>query len=283
MTRQWATMSSKYEKIRWRGVWVDRWTKAALLHAEAILGYQLRITQGSFNGTDVWQSGGTHAGAGALDIAVPANISKHEIYRIQKALRQSGFAAWYRPYLAGYWNHHFHAVLIGNDNASQAAKNQVASYRQHRNGLANNARDTTWHPDPIKEFAYGGDDMLTKADLQEIAEVVRDMTLKYTPRVNIDAPKNSTDYSKNPRWSLDNHLETQSWHAMATSDKVRALTQKVLETDAKVDALLKQSGLSEAQLDLIRESARTGAEEAIEGMIDSAEVTLAAARPKESP
>ncbi|MBX7096891.1 MAG: hypothetical protein K1X89_04180, partial [Myxococcaceae bacterium] len=56
------------------------------------------------------------------------------------ALRMQGFAAWYRvPPSFGY---HIHAVYAGTPSLKQSLKDQLASFAQGRNGLANNAIET---------------------------------------------------------------------------------------------------------------------------------------------
>lgn len=137
----------RYNKTRHDGKVVDKWTKAALQAAEKELGYELSIVQGSYN-RGVGASAGTHDGGGVVDLLAWDRVRK------VKVLRRNGFAAWYRPTLRGVWSAHIHAVLINNAKASSGAKSQVTAYRNGRNGLANNGRDTEWRPNPIKPFDY---------------------------------------------------------------------------------------------------------------------------------
>ena len=138
-----------YDIIQFRGAKVDRITAQALTLAEFILGYELTITQGSYNKGGVSASAGTHDGGGVIDLA------PFEADRKVRILRALGFAAWHREPIPGLWPEHVHAVLIGNKKLAPAAVNQVASYRAGRDGLKSNAIDKTPRPDPIPVFRWG--------------------------------------------------------------------------------------------------------------------------------
>lgn len=138
-------MASIYDKVKHNGKTVDRYTHFALLAAEARLGYKLTIVQGSYN-TSVSASAGTHAGGGVID------LTAYDYARKVRVLRELGFAAWYRAPGEGPWSPHIHAILIGNGKLSSSAQSQVASYKAGRNGLSNNAVDSTWRPSPIRAF-----------------------------------------------------------------------------------------------------------------------------------
>ena len=143
-------MSKAYGRTWWRGHQFDNRTVSALLWAE---GRFLRedkrrkpwpIGQGSY--ADGTLSAGTHSKGGAVDIGF-AGMSKDDRAATVKWLRRAGFeGAWAREGPAwGTNNDHCHAILDG-PTISPQAKAQVASYRAHRNGLANNAWDTTPRP-----------------------------------------------------------------------------------------------------------------------------------------
>lgn len=138
----------RYERVTFRGKTVDRWTMQALEACEKALGYELTITQGSYNAGSVSASAGTHDGGGVVDLAA------WDWRRKVRALRDHGFAAWHRVPSQGPWPEHIHAVLIGNEKAAASAKRQVIAYREGRNGLANNARDDGPRPAVIREFTY---------------------------------------------------------------------------------------------------------------------------------
>ena len=130
------------------GKTVDELTHQALLECERRLGYELTIVQGSYNKGKVGASAGTHDGGGVVDLA-PWDW-QHKVH----VLRAVGWAAWHRPAIPGLWGEHIHAVLIGNVKMSPSAANQVVAYRNGRNGLADNAPDPTWRPNPIPTFVW---------------------------------------------------------------------------------------------------------------------------------
>lgn len=135
-----------YDMTTHDGKRVDWLTKAALLKAEKILGYELSITQGSYNGGKVSASAGTHDGGGVVDLKAWDWQAK------VRALRLSGFPAWFRRSSEGPWPDHIHAVLMGNAKLAPAAERQVHSFHTGRNGLANNAPDP--HPWPVRGFTW---------------------------------------------------------------------------------------------------------------------------------
>lgn len=131
-------MPRPYDRTTYDGRVVDWLTRLALEAVARLLGYPLTLTQGSYNGgpNSVPASGGTHDGGGTVDLA------PYDWQRKVRALRRVGFAAWYRPAIAGLWPAHIHAVLIGNRRLSAAAKAQVAEYLAGYDGLAGAGLDT---------------------------------------------------------------------------------------------------------------------------------------------
>lgn len=140
------------ERVTREGRTLNKRTLDMLERAEDRLGYKLHVLQGSYNVGGVSASAGTHDGGGAIDVA-PGNPNE-----IVRALREVGFAAWYRPAVAGLWGEHIHAIAIGDRELSSGAKAQVAEYYAGFDGLAGNGRDEgprfdpipTW-PIPLKE------------------------------------------------------------------------------------------------------------------------------------
>jgi hypothetical protein len=138
-----------YTRTTYNGVTLNKVTVQAFQEVEKRLGYKLTFDQGSYN-TSVEASGGTHSGGGAADLA------PFEADRKEHVCRAVGFAAWHRPH---NWDHeggieHVHCELLGDEDASPAAKAQWAEYRAHRSGLVSNLVDNTWHPDPIPVWHY---------------------------------------------------------------------------------------------------------------------------------
>lgn len=125
-------------------------TRDMMLEAER-LGGNLVVVQGSYH-RGVAASAGTHDGGGVLDFSV-RGLNQRGINGRVKALRTVGFAAWYRPPLAGVWGPHIHAVAIGTADLAPLARTQVEAYRHGRSGLKGHGPDinaglhvpfTTW-------------------------------------------------------------------------------------------------------------------------------------------
>lgn len=128
-------MPKPYDLTTYDGNRVDELTKAALEATAKRLGYDLTITQGSYNAGGVAASAGTHDGGGVVDLVA------YDYARKVLELRRTGFAAWYRPAIAGLWPAHIHAVLIGNAKLSSGARAQVAEYLAGYDGLKGDGRD----------------------------------------------------------------------------------------------------------------------------------------------
>lgn len=112
-------------------------TYAMLQHAAELYGGVIditgkAITQGSYTNS-VALSFGTHAGGGAVDIAVIDTstgnwiVLEDEIEPLIYALRVAGFAAWYRDYdeLGPDSPIHIHAIAIGDPDLSPSAIGQL--------------------------------------------------------------------------------------------------------------------------------------------------------------
>lgn len=97
-------------------------------------------SQGSYT-TSVGASGGTHAGGGAVDIAL-AGLDDTVARRIETGMRRVGFAAWYRTAIPNVWPRHVHGIAVGCSDLSSQAAAQVTAYKNGRDGLAGNGADT---------------------------------------------------------------------------------------------------------------------------------------------
>lgn len=128
-------MSRPYELTTYDGRTVDRLTAAALDEVARRLGYELSLSQGSYNAGKVSASAGTHDRGGVVD------LPPYQAERKVRELRAVGFAAWHRRAIAGLWPEHVHAVLIGHRRLAPSAHRQVLAYLAGRNGLADNGAD----------------------------------------------------------------------------------------------------------------------------------------------
>jgi hypothetical protein len=144
-----------YTRRSWRGVTANLRTIEMLeiteLRALRSL-TPLSIPQGSYNAGGVSASGGTHDGGGALDVSVRGMTWTQKSQTVVRALRETGFAAWYRAYLPGVWSEHIHCIAIGDKQLSPAARDQVVDYYAGRNGLANNGPDNGPRISPIPVY-----------------------------------------------------------------------------------------------------------------------------------
>lgn len=187
--------------INFRGVRLNQRTIDMVLAMERILGFQLRLTQGSYNAGGVTASAGTHDGGGAVDISLKdartgALFPEVRRERIRDAGRQVGFAAWIRnPKQANPpWPWHVHMIAIGDPDLSGSSKygtgaiGQVQDYKAGRNGLASGVRDDgprtwvnmTWekykaaHPPVVVEPPTKPTevDTMTPAQMQELKNFI---------------------------------------------------------------------------------------------------------------
>jgi hypothetical protein len=152
-----AAVPHPLEKVTFRGKTMDRKTAAALAILERRLGYELSVTQGCYNAGVVVASAGTHDKGGVIDLAPYDYAAK------VRHLRLLGFAAWYRPTLPGEWSAHIHAVMIGHQDLSGSAQDQVTQFKAGTDGLAGHRPDPNrFHPavEPFDFRAAWHDDLL---------------------------------------------------------------------------------------------------------------------------
>jgi hypothetical protein len=122
-----------YDRVKIQGQILNRRTHQLLERAEKLLDYSLQIAKGSYL-TEQSKGAHPHLRGGALDIIAPHNVEE-----AVAALRQVGFAAWHRQRRE---SSHIHAVAIGDQELSEAAKWQIKSYFNGRDGRIRS------HPDP---------------------------------------------------------------------------------------------------------------------------------------
>jgi hypothetical protein len=141
-----------YQRITWRGKRFNRRTVDMIKWAEEKAGFKFVIGQGSYN-TGVSASAGTHDGGGAADFSV-RDLTITQRIKMVRALKDAGFAAWYRPAIPNIWPPHVHAVAIKDKELAWLARAQVADYFAGRNGLKGHAKDKTYRPDPFVMWDY---------------------------------------------------------------------------------------------------------------------------------
>lgn len=125
----------------WRGRRdIDALTISVIERAEKALGFQLIITQGSYQ-SSVRQSAGTHDRGGAVDFST-RKLTAEQKRRAVLELRKAGMFASVRTPAEGDWVEHIHGVVVDHPDLSPSAARQVTAYRKGLNGLANNGRDT---------------------------------------------------------------------------------------------------------------------------------------------
>jgi len=117
----------------------------------------LAVTQGGYR-NDIEASFGTHAGGGVIDISIrnPENLDEflwNQAPAMVAALRQSGFAAWYRPpdAFGSGSPPHIHAVAVGDRELSPTAVEQLTGPHGYFAGMDGLPPPYGPHPDP-----YGG-------------------------------------------------------------------------------------------------------------------------------
>lgn len=140
-----------YARVTWRGVVLDARTASAMDWVAKRVKPQVVPAQGSWSGA--LASAGTHNGSSAIDVGV-LGWADADIRRLVNVMRRAGFAAWFRPEVAGLWGPHVHAILIGGKLIAPAAQAQIVAYKNRRNGLANNAPDNTWRPRIPRRWNY---------------------------------------------------------------------------------------------------------------------------------
>jgi hypothetical protein len=124
-----------YTRLEVNGWVLNRRTLSMLENAAQLYGGELEITgyavtQGSYHDNGA-ASFGTHLGGGAVDLSVMRKgtytVLWEDVPPLLHALRTAGFAAWLREYgeLSPDSPIHIHAIAIGDQELSQAARDQL--------------------------------------------------------------------------------------------------------------------------------------------------------------
>jgi hypothetical protein len=113
----------------------------------------IQIAQGGWRGSNAAAaSGDTHAKDGG-DARV-RHLTTAQRVRLVRALKDAGFAAWFRPEIPGLWGPHVHFIPIGGV-VSPAAFRQVAAFLAGRDGLRGNRIDRTYRPNVRWSYPKG--------------------------------------------------------------------------------------------------------------------------------
>lgn len=123
--------------ILYQGGKFDQRTYDMLMELKRLLPFDIFVSQGGFNVGGVAASAGTHDRA-AVDISASL-LTTTERGLLDRNGRRIGFAGWIRTPAQGFaW--HWHGVPIDGD-LSTAARAQVVSYYDGKNGLAGGGPD----------------------------------------------------------------------------------------------------------------------------------------------
>lgn len=142
-----------YDIVDFKGVKVDRLTKRTILWIQDKVGFEVNLSQGSYNAGGVSASAGTHDGGGAVDFNING-LSRKQRIELVHAIKLAGGAAWYRPYAPGVWGEHVHAEFFGNAKMSAGGRQQLYAFDAGRDGLAGNRVDPTFRPSTPRRFSW---------------------------------------------------------------------------------------------------------------------------------
>jgi hypothetical protein len=141
------------EKVTFRGHRMDARDAAMHLEAERRFGATVPITQGGYNPGGVTASGGAHDKSGALDWSLWGMSAKKK-RKWDRAVKDTGWCAWHRRYIAGLWPEHEHGVARGCKNLAPVAAAQIPAFDARLDGLVSGYADPSYRPDPKVEFDY---------------------------------------------------------------------------------------------------------------------------------
>lgn len=142
-----------YGRVKFRGVTLNRRTRAMIRSAERKAGFRFPLAQGSYNGGGVAASAGTHDGGGAVDVGA-ATLNQHQKAVVLKCMKLVGFAAWYRPNVPGLWGPHIHAEAFGDREMSVGGKQQLVAFDARKDGLVGNRVDNSFRPRRKRKWSW---------------------------------------------------------------------------------------------------------------------------------
>jgi hypothetical protein len=159
----------QYDKVQWRGAWLTRRQRQALIATEKAIqekykDFKFLVPQGSWRPQTTY-SGTSHTGAGVVDLQYPGfygNVGLNTRAEREKArfvlrkVREVGRqAALLRNKVDGMPNH-YHVMDLDTHGMSSTSKYfQVPQYKLGFNALKTGVKDRyPFRPDPIRKWKY---------------------------------------------------------------------------------------------------------------------------------
>lgn len=148
-------------RVTWRGVQLTARMRDALREAERRFqkkypGVSIIPTQGSWSQGSL--SGGTHSGAGAVDLRTWHYTRDQRVF-LMRCLKDVGLAPWFRPrdWDGNDGGEHIHALDKVKTGMDSGARWQVDQYKAKRSGLRSNLPDNTYRAkgDPVWNYKQG--------------------------------------------------------------------------------------------------------------------------------
>jgi len=172
MSLNWKELGP-YDRVYFRGFPMNARDAAMVLDAERRFGATVAITQGPFH-PGVGASSGTHDGGGAIDWSL-SGMSSRRKRKWDRAVKDTGWCAWHRPYVYQLWPEHEHGVARGCRNLSELARWQAdVAFDARKSGLVDGAYDGSYRPDPEVEFQYRAW-VRAEMDRRQIAQLREDI------------------------------------------------------------------------------------------------------------
>lgn len=140
------------DAVRYQGHTVSRRIRDMLRWAEKKSGSPVQIAQGSYRGSSAASASGSTHDREAVDLRT-RHLTSTQRVKLVRALKDAGFAAWYRKDTPGVWGPHIHALPIGGD-LSSSARSQVRAFDAGRDGLRGNRADRTYRPEPRVKWNF---------------------------------------------------------------------------------------------------------------------------------
>jgi hypothetical protein len=161
----------QYDKVKWRGAYMTRRQRQALIAAEKAIaekyrGFKFIVLQGSWRPITSY-SGTSHTGAAVVDLGYAgmgySTRAQQTKYRfVLRKLREVGRQATFGrgPWNVqadgtGYMPLHYHTIDLDTHGAASSAVWQAQQYRYGYDGLHSGTKDRfPFRPDPIRKWRF---------------------------------------------------------------------------------------------------------------------------------